>query len=98
MTGWPVRRGKRRGHLITLPDPGGLPPADRAEALGIHTGWTVVEPDHAGLKAIAQLVADGRLRPEIDLVLPLEEAAKAHAYGEQGRTQGKIVLTVGGAG
>ena len=60
----------------------------------MHTGWTVVEPDHAALKAIAALVEEGRLRPAIDTVLPLEKAAKAHAYGERGRAQGKIVLTV----
>ncbi|MEU8958135.1 NADP-dependent oxidoreductase [Streptomyces sp. NPDC048518] len=82
------------GHLVTLPDPGGLPDPDRARELGVHTGWTIVEPDRAGLLAIARLVDEGKLRVEIDTVLPLEEAAKAHARGEQGRTQGKIVLQV----
>ncbi|MFH8566123.1 NADP-dependent oxidoreductase [Streptomyces sp. NPDC017988] len=83
------------GHLVTLPDPGGLPDPARARERGIHTGWTVVEPDRAGLLEIARLVDEGKLRPEIDTVLPLEEAAKAHAYGERGRTRGKIVLQVG---
>lgn len=78
------------GHLVTLPSPDDVP----ADAPGVHTGWTLVEPDYAGLKAIAALVADGRLRPEIDTVLPLAEAAKAHEIGERGRTTGKIVLTV----
>jgi NADPH:quinone reductase-like Zn-dependent oxidoreductase len=32
--------------------------------------------------------------PQVDTVLPLAEASKAHAIGEQGRTNGKIVLTV----
>ncbi|MEU1118096.1 MULTISPECIES: NADP-dependent oxidoreductase [unclassified Streptomyces] len=82
------------GHLVTLPDPGGLPDPDRARELGVHTGWTIVEPDRAGLLEIARLVDEGKLRVEIDTVLPLEEAAKAHARGEQGRTQGKIVLQV----
>ncbi|MBT2470852.1 NADP-dependent oxidoreductase [Streptomyces sp. ISL-66] len=78
------------GHLVTLPSPDDVP----AHAPGVHTGWTLVEPDYAGLKAVAALVADGRLRPEIDTVLPLAEAAKAHGIGERGRTTGKIVLTV----
>ncbi|MET9549795.1 NADP-dependent oxidoreductase [Streptomyces sp. NPDC006627] len=82
------------GHLVTLPDPGGLPDAGLARERGIHTGWTVVEPDRLGLLEIARLVDEGRLRAEIDTVLPLEEAAKAHAYGERGRTRGKIVLRV----
>ncbi|MFF1378063.1 NADP-dependent oxidoreductase [Streptomyces sp. NPDC058308] len=82
------------GHLVTLPDPGGLPDPVRAAELGVHAGWTVVEPDRLGLLEIARLVDEGKLRVEIDTVLPLEEAAKAHAQGEQGRTQGKIVLRV----
>ncbi|WKX72136.1 NADP-dependent oxidoreductase [Streptomyces sp. XD-27] len=86
---------RRGGHLVTLPSPDDLPAAAEAEAAGVHSGWTVVEPDSAGLRAIAQLVAEGKLRAEVDTVLPLDEAAKAHAYGELGRTRGKIVLTVG---
>jgi NADPH:quinone reductase-like Zn-dependent oxidoreductase len=31
---------------------------------------------------------------EIDTVLPLDQAAKAHEIGERGRTRGKIVLSV----
>ncbi|MFQ6392514.1 NADP-dependent oxidoreductase [Nocardia sp. KC 131] len=82
------------GHLVTLPGPDDVPPADEAAALGARTGWTMVELDSAGLRAIADLVAAGRLRPEIDTVLPLAEAGKAHAYGETGRARGKIVLQV----
>ncbi|MEU4799785.1 NADP-dependent oxidoreductase [Streptomyces sp. NPDC023327] len=82
------------GHLVTLPDPGGLPDAGLAREHGVHAGWTIVEPDRLGLLEIARLVDEGKLRVEIDTVLPLEEAAKAHAHGEQGRTRGKIVLRV----
>ncbi|WP_409238648.1 NADP-dependent oxidoreductase [Streptomyces sp. PA5.6] len=85
---------RRGGHLVTLPDPGGLPDPHRAAELGVHAGWTIVEPDRLGLLEIARLVDEGKLRVEVDTVLPLEEAAKAHAYGERGRTQGKIVLKV----
>ncbi|MBT2451648.1 NADP-dependent oxidoreductase [Streptomyces sp. ISL-43] len=74
---------KPGGHLVTLPSPDDVP----ADAPGVHTGWTLVEPDYAGLKAVAALVAQGKLRP-------LAEAAKAHEIGERGRTTGKIVLTV----
>lgn len=41
-------------------------------------------------------VEDGRLRPAIDSVYPLAEAAKAHARMEAGEHFGKIVLRVGG--
>ncbi|MEV8537182.1 NADP-dependent oxidoreductase [Streptomyces sp. NPDC051211] len=78
------------GHLITLNGPDDVPAAPE----GFRTGWTLVEPDYAGLKAIAALVEEGRLRPVVDTVLPLSEAGKAHELGEQGRTTGKIVLKV----
>ncbi|GIH23385.1 hypothetical protein Aph01nite_16950 [Acrocarpospora phusangensis] len=66
----------------------------QAEELGIRAESMLVEPDHAGMKAIAALVEEGRLRAKIDTVLPLEEVAKAHERGETGHTTGKIVLTV----
>ncbi|MCX5375700.1 NADP-dependent oxidoreductase [Streptomyces sp. NBC_00091] len=81
---------KPGGHLVTLPSPDDVPEG----AGGVHTGWTLVEPDYRGLVQIAALVEEGRLRPVVDTVLPLEEAAKAHEIGERGRTTGKIVLTV----
>ncbi|MET8168492.1 NADP-dependent oxidoreductase [Streptomyces sp. NPDC005329] len=65
-----------------------------AETAGIEYRWNAVEPDRVGLQALADLAADGRLRPVIDTVFPLDEAAKAHAYGEEGRATGKIVLAV----
>ncbi|MCX5145249.1 MULTISPECIES: NADP-dependent oxidoreductase [unclassified Streptomyces] len=81
---------KPGGHLVTLPGPDGLP----ADPQGVHASWVLVEPDLKGLEEIAALADQGLLKPLIDTVLPLEQAAKAHEIGEQGRTTGKIVLTV----
>ncbi|MDT9691347.1 NADP-dependent oxidoreductase [Streptomyces sp. P9(2023)] len=78
------------GSLVTLPSPDFAPAPER----GIRTGFTLVEPDYAGLLGLAELVETGQLRPEVDTVLPLAEAAKAHELGESGRTRGKLVLTV----
>ncbi|MEO3830261.1 NADP-dependent oxidoreductase [Actinomadura sp. B10D3] len=85
---------RKGGTLVSLSSPAENPPVREAEELGIRSGFTLVEPDYAGMKAIAALVETGRLRAEIDTVLPLEQAAKAHERGETGRTTGKIVLTV----
>jgi NADPH:quinone reductase-like Zn-dependent oxidoreductase len=82
------------GTLVSLSSPADVPPAGEAERLGVRSGFTLVEPDHAGMRAVAGLVETGRLRVEIDTVLPLERAARAHERGETGRTTGKIVLTV----
>jgi NADPH:quinone reductase-like Zn-dependent oxidoreductase len=54
----------------------------------------LVEPDRAGLEAIADLAALGRLKPTIAETFPLADAARAHAIGERGRTMGKLVLVV----
>ncbi|MFJ2748648.1 MULTISPECIES: NADP-dependent oxidoreductase [unclassified Streptomyces] len=81
---------KAGGHLVTLPGPDSLP----ADPQGVHASWVLVEPDLAGLREIAALVEQGLLKPLVDTVLPLEQAARAHEIGEQGRTTGKIVLTV----
>ncbi|MFE9927557.1 NADP-dependent oxidoreductase [Streptomyces sp. NPDC005533] len=78
------------GHLVTLPGPDGIP----ADTEGVHASWVLVEPDLQGLREIAALAEQGLLKPLVDTVLPLEQAAKAHEIGELGRTTGKIVLTV----
>ncbi|MET7756505.1 NADP-dependent oxidoreductase [Streptomyces sp. NPDC005389] len=78
------------GRLITLPGPDDVPAAQD----GVRASWVLVEPDHLGLREIAALVESGRLRPVVDVVVPLAEAAKAHTIGERGRTTGKIVLAV----
>jgi NADPH:quinone reductase-like Zn-dependent oxidoreductase len=61
---------------------------------GIRSEVLLVEPDQQAMKELAALAETGRLRAELDTVLPLEEAAKAHERGETNRTTGKIVLTV----
>ncbi len=43
---------------------------------------------------VMKLVFMGRLKPVVDRVFPLEEAADAHAYLEKGEQFGKVVLRV----
>ena len=54
----------------------------------------LVHPDHKRLETFNALVSTRVLRPIIDQVLPLEEAAQAHRRLETGHGQGKIVLKV----
>ncbi|NEM91113.1 zinc-binding dehydrogenase [Galbitalea soli] len=61
---------------------------------GIRFEALLVEADHAGMQAIADLAESGELRPHIAATFPLAEAARAHALGESRRTAGKIVLEV----
>jgi NADPH:quinone reductase-like Zn-dependent oxidoreductase len=83
----------RGGMLISL-----LPiqPEVTAQAAwpGIRTEALLVEADHAGMTAIAELAGRGKLRPVIADTFPLADAAKAHALGETGHVAGKLVLTM----
>ena len=47
------------------------------------------------LEKLSEMFDDGKLRVEIEDVLPLEEATKAHERVEAEHTRGKIVLRVG---
>lgn len=48
------------------------------------------------LRDIADLASSGALKPVIDRVYSLEDAAEAHAYVDTGRKRGSVVLTVAG--
>lgn len=54
----------------------------------------VAREDAEHLERLADLVERGRVRPVVDQVVPLAEAASALARLESGRTRGKIVLSV----
>jgi NADPH:quinone reductase-like Zn-dependent oxidoreductase len=68
--------------------------AKRAVRLGPRYHLIFVAPNGGQLGEVAKLVEAGTVRPVIDRVLPLEEAAQAHAYLEKGHARGKVVLTV----
>jgi NADPH:quinone reductase-like Zn-dependent oxidoreductase len=90
-------------HWLPVIKPGGMliPFGDDDPALsgpaasrGVRLAPVLVEPDGHGLEALAGLAGTGQLRVEIETVLPLAQAAKAHEISERGRTRGKIVLKV----
>jgi NADPH:quinone reductase-like Zn-dependent oxidoreductase len=82
------------GLLVSIP--GGVSPevAEAARARGVRTSPFLVEPDGAALNVIAGLIDAGHVVVEVEEVFPLEQAAQAHAKGENGRTRGKLVLRV----
>jgi len=84
----------RRGGILVSLLGGGPELAEQAAAKGVRAAAMLVEADHAGMVAIADLVEAGKLRPTIAGTFPLAEAAKAHALGEAGHTAGKLVLVV----
>ena len=84
-----VREGGRAGSIVEVA--GDLEPAvDRN--LTLH--GVLVRPSRAVLGVLAAAVADGALRPVVDQVLDLADAAVAHRRVESRHGQGKVVLRV----
>jgi NADPH:quinone reductase-like Zn-dependent oxidoreductase len=65
-----------------------------ASAAGVRFAPVGVEPDAAGLEAIAFLVEAGRLRPHVQEVFGLEDVAKAHEVVAAGHVRGKVVVSL----
>jgi NADPH:quinone reductase-like Zn-dependent oxidoreductase len=85
---------KAGGLLITIPSGVSDTQLSAGAKAGVRVTGLLVEPDYAALAKIADLMNSGRVQPEIDTVVPLEQAAKAHEIGERGHTRGKLVLQV----
>ncbi|MFJ5776461.1 NADP-dependent oxidoreductase [Streptomyces sp. NPDC093094] len=79
------------GIVVTLKGEG---PQHRraAQEHRVRAGFTYVQPDSGVLDRLAPLLAEGRLRPHVERVFPLGEAAQAHELGEQGHVRGRLVL------
>jgi NADPH:quinone reductase len=58
----------------------------------IHTWDHLVEERRAGMRAIINMLAAGKLHPRIHARLPLAEATRAHEMLEAGAVQGKLLL------
>jgi NADPH:quinone reductase-like Zn-dependent oxidoreductase len=77
------------GTLVTL-STSAVRALQEAAAGRVRVAGILVEPDRLGLEGLAAI----GLKPHVDATFPLEDAARAHELGEQGRTRGKIVLTI----
>lgn len=89
-----LRTLRRGGTLVSILPMGREALVDQAEQDGKHAEVLLVEADHEGMNAIAELVEAGKLRAEIAGKFPMSEASKAHEQGETGHVTGKLVLTV----
>lgn len=58
----------------------------------INYWWTVMRTDEEGLRYIANLVSEGRLKIPVGKVLTLDEVSEAHRLRERRLVRGKVVL------
>ena len=78
-----------------MPSASGIEPLRELAGDASRVTGILVEPDRAGLEALAALVEAGAAaRPRRADVPARAGRAQAHELGETGRTQGKLVLTV----
>ncbi|MFL5892689.1 MAG: NADP-dependent oxidoreductase [Solirubrobacterales bacterium] len=85
-----VREG---GFLVVIAS---APPEEAAKERGIRTALHVTEPNPDELGRIADLIAAGDVRVEIQEVIPIAEARRSHELSESGHVRGKLVLAVSG--
>ncbi|WP_330350271.1 NADP-dependent oxidoreductase [Streptomyces sp. NBC_00582] len=64
------------------------------EVVGYGGVYFFVRPDAEDLTLLAELAEQGVVSVHVSETFPLERAADAHRLSEQGRTRGKIVVTV----
>jgi NADPH:quinone reductase-like Zn-dependent oxidoreductase len=83
----------RKGGVLvtTLTDPS----QEKAKAHGVRAMRYTVQEDGTELAEIALRVSSGKVKPHVERTFPLQAAADALAVVEQGRSRGKVVLSVG---
>jgi NADPH:quinone reductase-like Zn-dependent oxidoreductase len=84
---------KRGGVLASLVQP---PSPEKAAAHGARGFFVRQTPNGEQLAIIAGLVVDGKVKVNVETVLPLTQAAKAQELSKTGHSGGKIVLEVNG--
>ena len=65
----------------------------QAKKLGVRYSFFFMQANGAQLTSLAALYDDGTLRPVLDRTFDFEETLDAMAYVEQGKANGKIVIT-----
>ena len=80
-----VKQGGVYGSVVGPPANAKMHPTVRVQPI-------MAKPDAEKLRWLAEQVAAGKLRIPIDRMVPLEDAAKAHAAAEKGGVGGKFLL------
>lgn len=82
---------KKGGTIVTLIDFEGIKSADEYGVVGKTVFGT---PNQVQLQQIAELLAQGILKPHVEAIFPLSQVQQAHQRVESGHTRGKIVLAI----
>lgn len=83
---------KEGGILVSVAEP--LKDESKKHFVGTRSLFFVVKPDGEQLDRIGRAIDQGKVRPVVDRIFPLEQGQAAFELLAQGRTRGKIVLHV----
>jgi NADPH:quinone reductase-like Zn-dependent oxidoreductase len=83
-----VREG---GFLVVIAT---SPPEEAAKERGFRTAVHVTQPNPDELTRVAELIASGDVRVEIQETIPITEVRRAHELSEAGHVRGKLVLSL----
>jgi NADPH:quinone reductase-like Zn-dependent oxidoreductase len=81
------------GRLVVLSSPNDLPSEEQLAEANVRGTWMLVEPDYAGLDALAAMLSYGLLKISLAETRPLGEIGALHTIGEAGDTPGRLVAT-----
>jgi NADPH:quinone reductase-like Zn-dependent oxidoreductase len=86
---WCVKEG---GALISIYQPPEQQKPKELEINNVTNFFFIMVPDGASLSKISKLVEEGKCKPALDSVFPLERFEEAFKRLESGHSRGKIVL------
>ena len=89
---------KAGGMVNCIAQPPGPNKPSHGVADGVRSFWFIVDPNGKQLEALGKLVVEGKIKPVVDSVTPLENWDIAWKRVNSGHARGKVVLKVDGTG
>lgn len=85
---------KDGGILMSIVEPPEQRKSMDWEETGVKASFWIMEPNGEQLKAITNLIEEGKARPILDSVYPMEEFERAFEKADGGHARGKVVLKI----
>jgi NADPH:quinone reductase-like Zn-dependent oxidoreductase len=83
-----LKPGGRLVSIVTPPDPA------LAQKRGVKADYVFVEPSASQLSTLGEMCDAGKLKPSVERIFPLADAAEAHELSQAGHVHGKLVLAL----
>jgi NADPH:quinone reductase-like Zn-dependent oxidoreductase len=85
---------KKNGWVISIPSGMSGDVESQAKAKGVNARAMLVESSAKDMRALAELLSNGKMKSLIDSVFPFEQMGAAHTELEKAKATGKIIVTI----